>query len=185
MSSEDRINMDIFRIVTKAVAKSEDLETMTNHLSQLLVVTLGIKGCAIFILNPDTKELERLASFGLGISYLTKGPIQADKSLGDALKGEPVIVRDVSHSAKVQYPEKAKEEGIAAIVSIPITFLRRPIGVLRLYEREVWDISKGDVDLLLILAEIVGLAMGYTRLSNTLQSIDEEVNELHRFWLQD
>ena len=184
MSSEDRINRDVFKIVTKAVAESENLETMTNHLSQLLVVTLGIKGCTIFVLNPGTKELERLASFGLGIRYLTKGPVQADKSLGDALKGEPVIVRDVSHSERVQYPQEAKEEGIAAIVSFPITFLRRPIGVLRLYDREVWDISERDVDLLLILAEIIGLAMGYSRLSNTLQSIDEEVKELHRVWIQ-
>jgi signal transduction protein with GAF and PtsI domain len=183
MSNADRINRDIFRIVTKAVAESENLETMTNHLSQLLVAALGIKGCTIFALNPATKELEKLASFGLSISYLTKGPVQADKSLGDALKGEPVVVRDVSQSKTMQYPKEAEKEGIAAIVSFPITFLRRPIGVLRLYDHEVWDISDRDVDLLLLLAEIIGLAMGYTRLSNTLQSIDEEVRELHRVWL--
>jgi signal transduction protein with GAF and PtsI domain len=157
---------------------------MTNHLSQLLVGALGIKGCTIFVLNPASKELERLASFGLSISYLTKGPIQADRSLGEALKGEPVVVGDVSRSNKIQYPEKAKEEGIAAIVSIPITFLRRPIGVLRLYHHAVWDISEQDVDSLLLLAEIIGLSMGYTRLLNTLQSIDEEVKELHKIWLQ-
>jgi GAF domain-containing protein len=184
MGSEDRINRDIFKIVTKATAESESLETMTNHLTQLLVGTLGIKGCALFALNPATKELERLASFGLGIRYLTKGPVQADKSLGDALKGEPVIVRDVSQSNSIQYPKEAKEEGIAAIVSFPITFLGRPIGVLRLYDQEVWDISERDVELLLLLAEIIGLAMGYTRLSNALQSIDEEVRGLHRVWLQ-
>lgn len=185
MSSEDRVSMDIFKIVTKATAESENLDTMTNHLSQLLVGTLGIKGCTIFVLNPVTKELERLASFGLSISYLTKGPVQADRSLGEALKGEPVIVRDVSHSDRVQYPEEAKKEGIAAIVSFPITFLRRPIGVLRLYDHKAWDISEPDVDSLHLLAEIIGLAMGYTRLLNTLQSIDEEVKELHKVWLQD
>lgn len=184
MSSEDRISMDIFKIVTKATAESENLETMTNHLSQLLVGTLGIKGCTIFVLNPVTKELERLASFGLSISYLTKGPVQADKSLGEALKGEPVIVRDVGHSDRVQYPREAQEEGIAAMVSFPITFLRRPIGVLRLYDHKAWDISERDVDSLHLLAEITGLAMGYTRLLNTLQSIDEEVRELHKVWLQ-
>lgn len=184
MGREDRINRDIFKIVTKAVAETEDLETMTNHLCQLLVGTLGIKGSAIFALNPATKELERLASFGLAIRYLTKGPVQADKSLGEALKGEPVIVRDVSQSNTIQYPKEAKEEGIAAMISFPITFLHKPIGVMRLYDKEVWDISERDVDLLLLLAEIVGLAMGYTRLSNALRSIDEEVKELHKVWLQ-
>jgi signal transduction protein with GAF and PtsI domain len=176
--------MDIFKIVTKATAESENLDIMTNHLSQLLVASLGIKGCTIFALNPSTKELEKLASFGMSVSYLTKGPVQADKSLGEALRGEPVIVRDVSHSDQVQYPEEAKKEGIAAIVSFPITFLRRPIGVLRLYDHQVWDISDRDVESLHLLAEIIGLAMGYTRLSNALQSIHEEVKDLHRVWLQ-
>lgn len=184
MSSEDKINMDIFKVVTKATAESESLETMTNHLSQLLVVALEIKGCAIFVLNPVTNELERLASFGLSINYLTKGPVQADKSLGYTLEGEPVIIRDVRQSNTMQYPEEAENEGIAAIVSFPIKFLGKAIGVLRLYHHEVWDISERDVDSLLLLAEIIGLAMGYTRLLNTLKSIDEEVKELHRVWLQ-
>ena len=184
MSSEDKINMDIFKIVTKATAESENLDIMTNHLSQLLVGTLEIKGCTIFVLNPATKELERLASFGLSISYLTKGPVQADKSLGDTLKGEPVIIRDVSQSDRMQYPEEAKKEGITAMVSFPINYLGQVIGVLRLYHHEVWDISERDVDSLLLLTENIGLAMGHTRLLNTLQSISDEIKDLHTVWLQ-
>ena len=127
---------------------------------------------------------KRLASFGLSINYLTKGPVHADKSLGYTLEGAPIIIRDVSQSDSVQYPGAAKNEGIAAIVSFPIKFLGKPIGVLRLYHHEVWDISERDADSLLLLAEIIGLAMGHTRLLNTLQTIDEEVKELHKVWLQ-
>lgn len=183
MSTEDKINIDIFKVVTKAIAESENLETMTNHLSQLLVGTLETKGCTIFVLDPATKELEKLASFGLSISYLSKGPVQADKSLGYTFKGEAVIIRDVSQSDSMQYPEEAKKEGIAAIFSFPIIFLGKIIGVLRLYHHEVWDISERDVDSLLLLAENIGLAMGYTRLLNSLQSINEEIKGLHRVWL--
>ncbi len=67
MGIEDKIDIDILKVVSRAIAESNNLVVMSNHLTQLLVGTLGIKGCAIFVLNPETKELEALASFGLSI----------------------------------------------------------------------------------------------------------------------
>ena len=46
----------------------------------------------------------------------------ADKSIADSLKGNPVIISDVSKYSALQYPEEAKKEGIKAIISIPISF---------------------------------------------------------------
>jgi transcriptional regulator with GAF, ATPase, and Fis domain len=178
MSNEDRINIDIFKVVSKAIAESDNLGIMTNHLTQLLVGALGIKACTIFALNPETTELEVLASFGLSINYMNKGPILADKSIGDALKGEPIVVQDVTATDQLQYPKEAVAEGIGSMVSHPIMFYGDPIGVLRLYHSEPWDISKRDLESLQLLAENVGLAMMYTRLLNTLQSIKDTIKEL-------
>jgi hypothetical protein len=61
---------------------------------------------------------------------------------------------------------------------MPIFFLQEVIGVLRLYHHEPWDISDRDVDSLLILGENIGLAMMFTRLVNSVQSIKEAVREL-------
>ncbi|MBW1804044.1 MAG: GAF domain-containing protein, partial [Deltaproteobacteria bacterium] len=104
MSTEAKITIETFKTVTKAIAQSDDLDIMTNHLSQLLVAALDIKACAIYVLDLETKELEILASFGLTPKYLSKGPILADKSIGANLKGEPVIVPDVSKDDSIQYP---------------------------------------------------------------------------------
>ena len=114
-----------------------------------------------------------LASFGLSPSYLTKGPLLADKSIAMNLEGKPVIIADVSKPSTLQYPEEAKKEGISAVVSIPIAFSREIIGVLRLYHHEVWDLCAEDLDSLQLLAANVGLAMAYTRLLNAVQSISE------------
>lgn len=178
MNSQDRIDVEIFKIVSKAIATSDNLEIMTSHLSQLLVAALEIKGCAIFAFNPSSKELENIASFGLSPSYLTKGPILADKSISSALIGKPVIVRDITKDKSLQYPDEAQKEGIAAILSIPILFSGEVLGVLRLYHEKVWDISDRDVDSLLVLAEHIGLSLRYTRLLNVLQSIQEALNDL-------
>jgi signal transduction protein with GAF and PtsI domain len=176
MSDEAKITIETFKTVTKAIAQSANLDIMTSHLTQLLVTALGIKGCAIYVLDLETKQLEMLASFGLSPKYLTKGPLMADKSIADTLKGQPVIVPDVSQEKNVQYPDAAKKEGIAAILSIPIVFLNEILGALRLYHYEVWHISDEDLDSLHLLAENIGLAMTYTSLLNAVTSISELIH---------
>jgi signal transduction protein with GAF and PtsI domain len=167
------------------MAHSDNLEIMANHLTQLLVAALEIKGCTIFALNPESNELEDLASFGLSIGYLEKGPVLSDKSITDTFKGKPIVISDINNTDRLQYPQDAKEEGIGAIVSVPISFYGRVIGALRLYHKEVWDISERDVDSLLVLAENIGLAMTYTRVLNALKTIRYTVDDIHSIWLPD
>jgi len=183
MVAEDRINMDIYKVVTRAIAASENLEDMATQLTQLLVGALGIKGSTIFVLNPATEELEALASFGLSISYMNKGPVLVKKSLDHQLIGEAIVIRDVTKTDRLQYPEDAQKEGVNAIVSLPIRLHGKLIGVLRLYHFEQWDVSERDLDSLMILSENIGLALMYTRLLQALKSIKETVDEVHPIWL--
>ena len=183
MVAEDRINMDIYKVVTRAIAASDNLEDMATQLTQLLVGALGIKGSTIFVLNPDTEELEALASFGLSINYMNKGPILVKKSLDHQLRGEPIVIRDVTKSDRLQYPEDAQKEGIRAIVSLPISLHGKLIGVLRLYHYERWDVSERDLDSLMIFTENIGLALMYTRLLQALKFVKETVDEVHPIWL--
>ena len=176
MNSEQRITINIFKTVTKAIAESNDLDIMTNHLSQLLVAALDIKACAIYLLDLETKELEMLASFGLSPKYVSKGPLLADKSISANLNGEAIIVRDVTKGDSIQYPDAVKAEGIAAILSIPIMVSGGVLGALRLYHREVWNISDQDLDSLHILAEIIGLAMTYTSLLRAIYTINDVIH---------
>lgn len=178
MEKNVRIDVEIFKIVSKSIAASDNLEVMTSHLSQLLVAALEIKGCAIFALNPLTKELETLASFGLSAGYLSKGPLIADKSIAAALQGETAIITDISKDNRLQYPKEAAKEGIASIISVPIVFSAEILGVLRLYHHEVWNISEQDIDSLRVLAEHIGLSLRYTRLLNALQSIKAAIQDL-------
>jgi transcriptional regulator with GAF, ATPase, and Fis domain len=184
MGIEDKIDIDIFKVVTRAIAESNNLVVMANHLTELLVGALGIKGCAIFILSPEPKELEALASFGLSFDYMNKGPVLPDKSIGSVLSKKPVVIKEVINTDRLQYPEYAKKEGIGAIASIPIMLYGEPVGALRLYHYEAWDISERDLDSLLLLCEIIGLAMIYTRYLNVMQSIKGAMDDVHPIWLK-
>jgi signal transduction protein with GAF and PtsI domain len=182
MPAEEKIDIDLFKVVFKAMAQSDNLEIMATHLTQLLVAALEIKGCTIFAINPETEELEVLASFGLSMGYVHKGPLQKDKSIGATIMGKPIIIRDIKKSDRLQYPEDAKKEGIGAIVSIPIKFYDSVIGALRLYHHGVWDISGKDVDSLSVLARNIGLAMAYTRVLKAVKEIKDTIDDVESIW---
>ena len=178
MVSKDKIDLEVFKVVCTALSQSDDLDGMTNHLVQLLVGAMEIKGSTIFVLNNETKELEVLASFGLSPDYLNKGPVMSDRGICSLLEGTPIIVRDINDDDRLQYPDEAREEGIGAIVSICIPFKEHKIGGLRLYHHKPWDISDHDLDYLLIMAEHVGLAMMLARVLGSLWSINEAMADL-------
>ena len=178
MNQQDRIDIDIFKVVTKAVSESDDLEIIPSHLCQLLVAALEIKACSLFLLNRGSGELERVADFGLSTRYLAKGPVFAEKSLGCTLVGKPIIITDVESDERVQYPQDAVKEGIVSILSFPLVFQDRVMGCLRLYEHEKWEISERDKDSLLLLAEIIGLALSYSRLRGAVRTFDEVIKGL-------
>ena len=184
MAIKDKIDLNIFKIITRAVIGSYDLDVMANQLAQLLVGTMEIKGCTIFVLNPETDELEVLTSFGLSTNYMNKGPVSIGQSIGWTSKIEPIVISDITKSDRLQYPENAKEEGIGAIVSLPITYHSKIIGALRLYHYETWDVSDVDLDSLSVLAENIGRAMISARIFNAFQSVKDTVNEVHTIWLE-
>ena len=185
MHTEDKINIDIFKVVTRAIAESNNLEIMAKHLAQLLVGALEIKGATIFAINLESKELEALGSFGLSIPYMNKGPIYINRSIQSVEKHKAVVVKDVKNSDLLQYSADAIQEGIGAIVSVPIDFSDKVIGVLRLYHHDTWDISEQDLDSLFVLAEIIGLAMMYARMNVAIHDVKAIVGDVHEAWLEE
>lgn len=107
----------------------------------------NVKGCAIFLWDKQRNILEIRATHGLSESYLKKGPIDADKSIAETLEGKSVLVYDIQKDTRVQYPDEAEKEGIASILSVPISVKDQIIGVLRIYTSEQRIFPKMKVNL--------------------------------------
>ena len=52
MTCENKIDMEIFKVIKSAIRQSSDLENMGNSLVQLLTGVLDIKGCTLFCCKP-------------------------------------------------------------------------------------------------------------------------------------
>jgi GAF domain-containing protein len=183
MTQANKISLEIYQLIVQTITSSNHLDEMADKLTQFLVGALGIKGAAMFILDPVREELELLASTGLSIDYVNKGPILVDKSIKIGSNREPVIIRDTASSDRLQYPEKARQEGVKAIVSYPIVVRNNLIGSLRLYHSEPWHISDDDIRFVEVLARTTGLALLCFRLTNVVTNVKETVEDVHSIWL--
>lgn len=131
-----QINYDTLLKVSRSLSKSKDPEEIIRLTVESIKSALDIKGCALFLVNRESKELEVAASAGLSTEYLNKGTISALRSIADSLQDGPVAVYDVSDDPRIQYPEAAKKEGIASILSVPIMLGDEAIGAVRAYTAE-------------------------------------------------
>lgn len=73
-------------------------------------------------------------------------------------KDGPVAIFDVADDPRIQYPEAAKKEGIASLVSVPVVSGGRIIGALRLYTAEPWEFTLENLNFIQAMANITGMA---------------------------
>ncbi|MBU0463121.1 MAG: GAF domain-containing protein [Proteobacteria bacterium] len=183
MPSDDKIDLEIYKLIVENVFDASDPTTMGSRVTQLLVSTMGVKGASIFVVNPGTESLEILATEGLSIGYVNKGPILVDKSIKLPSNLKPVIITDTNNSEHLQYPEKAKKEGIRSIVSLPVNLRGKIIGALRIYHSEPWEVSELELSYLRLLTLNIGMALRYFRLSSVVQCTKDTLDEIHPIWL--
>ncbi len=158
------INYETLIKITRSLSKSKDPEEIIQMTVDSIQSALGLKGCALFLVNQKTNDLEVAASAGLSDEYLNKGTVSALRSIADALQDGPVAVYDVNDDPRIQYPEEAKKEGIASILSVPILVGDDAIGAVRAYTAEPWEFTLDDVNFVQALAQITGVLIEMSRL---------------------
>ena len=151
------------------INSSRSSEEVLFHLVKNVKETTKAKGCSIMLLTPDRKLLLHTAAYGLSNSYFRKGPVSADKSISEALKGRPVDVFNATTDVRIQYREQAKREGIASILSVPMMLRGKVIGVIRVYSTEPREFIEEGIRFVEAVANLGAIALENARLYESVQ----------------
>ena len=153
------INYDMLIKVTSAISECKDPEEVALLTAESVKTGFRAKGCSVFLVNTDTRELGLAASFGLSDEYLEKGPIRYMQELTEAKDQVPIAIYDVQDDPRIQYSEAAQKEGISSLLGVPIIVRNRVVGALRLYTSEPWEFTIQDITIIQAIAQICGMAM--------------------------
>ena len=131
----------------------------------------------------DLNILKPRASYGLSDAYLSKWPLDADKSLAECLEGKPVFISDATTDPRIQYRAEAEKEGIASILSVPISAKGQIIGVFRVYTAKPHKFTENEHEFISSISEIGGIAIENARMYDRLKGEhDRLINDTHEWF---
>jgi GAF domain-containing protein len=163
--------------IAKMVSSSLNLQEVLDLIVQSAAKIMKVKASNIRLLDEERKRLELRAAYGLSRQYLEKGPVEADRSIAETLKGKPVTVFDVTKDPRVQYPEAAKREGICSILSVPLAVKDVVIGVLRVYTSIPHRFTQNEIEFLSALADQGAIAIENARLYEHVKKDYEDLTK--------
>ena len=178
-------NSMLFLDLASNINSSLDVKQILHNLTVEICEALSMKGAIIRLLNKETGNLQRVASHGLSDEFLNKGPVSAEKSVAQAMKGETIVIDDVQTDKRIQYRDEAIREGIVSMLVVPIKAKEDVIGIMRLCSAVKRDYPEDIIVLVNALAQTGGLAIQnasmYLALQDDMKELKDDVWS-HRSW---
>jgi len=155
---------DTITRLTTAISQCKDPEEVACITAESVKTAFNAKGCCVFLVDRDTRELGLVASSGLSNDYLNKGPIHFMQSIMEAKDAIPIAIYDVMDDPRIEYPQQARKEGIASLLGVPVISHNKIIGAIRVYTSSPWEFSFNDITMVQAVAMICGMAMDMCRM---------------------
>jgi GAF domain-containing protein len=165
----------VFQIMGDAFNASVGVEETLRLAAESLVKEFGLKGCHFRLLSRDQKILEHVASYGLSQEFLDKGPVDAERSVAEALEGRVVAVSDASSDPRIQYPEAHAKEGIVSLLTVPLSSRGQVIGVMRLSAAEPRRFAPDEVEFFKVAALFCSSAVTHAMFHSILEHVTSTI----------
>jgi GAF domain-containing protein len=165
----------VFEEVGDAFNSTLDTEEKLEKVARAIVEHLKIKACHFRVLSRDQRSLEHLASFGLSKEFLAKGPVDAEKSVAEALDGHIVMVEDCANDPRIQFPKEHLAEGIVSVLTVPLSARGNVIGVMRLATGEKREFSEQELTAIRTLASFSTTAITHSMFYDILGEVNAAI----------
>jgi len=172
MSTEESYFKALSRL-SKDLGAAEDQGKMLNLIVSKAVKTLKAKAAAIFLMDKDSEdEFQNVAEAQVGLSskYVHAGKGHAVKISPQLLKDGYLYYEDATTDKRLANREAKKAEGIGSILSVPVMYKGRMLGILSVYTKETRKFTQDEIDFLSILAEEGGTTIENTNLIRKLRN---------------
>ena len=158
----------------RGLAQVSEVVTSPQYLDDILDVVTEMAGqmmdtavCSIFLLNDAGTHLELRSAKRDKTPYQHRPPHPADATsvIGSVLQtGLPLFIENVQTDPRYQGQEKARQEGLVSLLSVPLSVRDRVIGVFNCYTTQSHRFTAEQQTLFATLANQTALAIENARL---------------------
>jgi two-component system, response regulator PdtaR len=152
--------------VSQAIVSNRYAEEILLLVVSLTAELMRSKICSLMLLDEEKQELQIRATQSLSEGYRNKPAIHIGESVSGraVLERKPIAVLDVTKDKKYKYPKIARAEGLKSLVSVPMMTRSKVVGVLNCYTSEEREFTKGEIQILVGVANQAALAIENTKL---------------------
>jgi two-component system, sensor histidine kinase PdtaS len=147
--------------VSQTITAPLYLDEMLRVVVEMAAQIMRARATALLLFDEERGELVLRAAHGLSRGHAVSSPIRVQNSLtGEAImRGEPVVVRDLSGDTRYRNRELAREEGLCSFLAVPLRVRDKVIGAFNCYMDEVHDFGENEIELFSTLANQTALAL--------------------------
>lgn len=172
--------------ISSAIVSEPLLDDVLRRIADEVRELMDVRVCSIMLLDEKEENLEIKAVSGEVVpEYINRRGIPVgDNVIGKAVHtGRPLYVADVREERQYRMRKVAKESGLCSLLTIPMTFLGRPIGVLNIYSGQPLQFSDEDVALMTTFAGHAAVAIINARRYERIFKTEELLRESEKFQL--
>lgn len=152
--------------VSEVITSPQFLDDILNVVTDMAAKTMNAAVCSIFLLNEAGTHLEMHAARHPNTSYAQREPLPLGAGvMGEVARtGKAVYVPNVQTAVAYLGKERAREEGLVSLLSVPLSVRDRVIGVFNCYTTIPRIFTHEQRALFLTLANQTALAIENARL---------------------
>jgi signal transduction protein with GAF and PtsI domain len=163
--------------VSTTITSTRYLEEMLHLIVTITARTMGSAICSIMLMDDERGELRIAATQSLSDAYRGKPSLKVGEGVsGRAVqKKRPIAVTDVGQDPAYVYRELARREGLRSLLSVPMLYKDRAVGVINSYTSAPHVFQPDEIELLEAVANQAAVAIENTRLMQESAQMHDEL----------
>ena len=152
---------DALRTISDVVSQAQDLEQMLNNIVPTVVELFQVNACSLYLAEPNANYIILVRHQGLPprVSRRMERLHPGEGIAGSVLKERvPIVARDIVDDPHIGDMIQ-EEDGLRSIMSVPIKFDKKILGVLEVLTADKRFFTNHDVELLELISNQMGRAI--------------------------
>lgn len=168
-----RVRLEHVQAVVDAGLAHLELDALLAELLQRIRSILGVDTCAVLLVDPERPELVARAAVGLEEEVEQGFRIPLGKGFAGriAAEGRPIGLRHVDHADLLN--PLLRQKGVKSLLGVPLAVRGHVTGVLQVGTLVPRAFTRGDTELLQLVAERVAVAIEKAKVHDAMIALDE------------
>ncbi|MDR2463421.1 MAG: GAF domain-containing protein [Verrucomicrobiales bacterium] len=162
---------------------SEDRpENLLQDVAEQARRLMNARLCSLMLLSDNGEELILKAWAGASRAYVKKPNLQVNESLVGVVvrRQRPLAILDVQDHQRYQHTELARREQLVSLLSVPLVFQGKSLGVLSVYTGRMHRFSNAEIRLLTAMAGLSAVAIAKSKLLERVLQMEEDLRASER-----